>query len=1702
MSANYSWQRTVCTFDTQGSCQSPQVVGSQSPQAAYLTDASLNLTYTETIGPSDYLVGTNIIEVKLRRVAGLTGSPPFDAPPVVVYRRIIEKNSSGDHTVYLYTTYFEGESPSTTLDSDPANQPNPRALSSSLTGVIQIAVDQFFPDVGTELNHPGTYQWEETHTHNGNLISSRTLETFQMRSIGIRNFKASKIILNPESNEPSITFSGDLVTYPHVDTQGVGNWTPPSDMTVSLKLFGAQWIAADEIEIDITNITPTTAGNDGVVGSFQYVWDGKTNQGTVKECLVGVEVQAIAPIQGGGNTISLRRFGSVEVTRCKCPKRCLTGSTNLSCPISIHKSPVGAPVGANLGYDSGQCGAAPTSPGYGWTSVETVRIYDSGSGKIQLRDSQGHFLSWTETSPGTWSPNYEDNRMTLEVFPSTPEEKYVVTSRAQSKMFFNDQFDYVKYQDSNGNTTTYTRGNNGTNDFFMTSDGLGREVYHHKTAAHNQPTVINDNVDPALGRRYLLAYNGDERLESITDPEGEVQEFYYDGDGRIIELRDIRPTEGNRSVFYSYYPEGPYYGRLRAVDMYGNYQQFYYYDVSFNGEVAVEVDTYDLLDPEIPQGATEPIPNRIMLTSFDTLGRKVADYELLEYGSPSEFLETRYSYTDPNDPYLVTRVVAPNGAATDYTYTARGNLKTVLDAQSNETVMTYVEEDSNHPAFATFPDLLLQVRRPAPDLDNAPTTFYPPTKFEYEPSTANLMSVEDASENKVFMEYNSRGQLTKITDRRWDGTPAAKNDHTTEMVYYANGNLEYIETPEDVGLNPAKRVTFTYDGYDNVTKVVDGLGHQVLTTYDGLDRVLTVTAPHLSTNLNPDITTYTYTDHLLKNVESPANNGSGGTKRNTSMSYDSSGRLQSVNREVASTVFQTRVFYQLDGFSQLRSLLRLHDGNPRQDDFVYDRQGRLIRAIDTLGESTVIAHEPYCVGNAVLTARGIGRRTFKDSLCRTTEIVSADLDPQFPLVLTNAPREQRLFGYDDLGRLRTWNQNIPDIAGYSYSVLGIDKYIEGDIRSFSYDELDRLVEQIFEDTYYISYEWDEESNLTKVADVFGNVTEFVYFLDNTLRQMILKRPSQPDRIFEYRYDAAGRALSITYPSEADLVCKFDDGTNTPGSGWDEKGQLLHMRYEKVSDQSLVRRFEYGYDPSGNREFLLDVAPDSAVRWEYGFDWLDRLVSVKRAQAADVVGLPSSPLSATYLERAYEFNESDNRKYFDDHANGKTYFYTYRSVTDGSTTYFSDQIQEIHQAPTAGERAPGNFAPYESFEYDLDGNLIFRALVGGNETEYEWSDWDRLLYLQSGPFGFVRERLQDNRYDVNGLRKRKLDKNGNSSLEYDVGISTSASRPGAANSQIPTYSYIQGPGGLLGYEQDFSNFNYFVRDHLGSVRAVVNGSGTVIKEFEHDEYGNLISSSGTASVSPKTWIGGLSVNDDTADSGMFLMGHRHYEAGVLGRFISRDPIGFNSSSLNLYAYPANPVSFVDPIGLKPCTVFGAGPESPTIGLRGIVKSFEQGKFETIYQPEMTHTQYGKYLASPDTLLLYTTSHAYPGGVGPKFFGGAFNWRDLKKDDINAKIVIIDGCNQRHDIEKRIKPLLDDDQAFGIWDTTIPKATQAQFRSKFTSELIKGHSLRRARMNVIDSFSLSGDNQMARYIREHFSIVGNQNLSIGPNGVIKR
>jgi RHS repeat-associated protein len=97
----------------------------------------------------------------------------------------------------------------------------------------------------------------------------------------------------------------------------------------------------------------------------------------------------------------------------------------------------------------------------------------------------------------------------------------------------------------------------------------------------------------------------------------------------------------------------------------------------------------------------------------------------------------------------------------------------------------------------------------------------------------------------------------------------------------------------------------------------------------------------------------------------------------------------------------------------------------------------------------------------------------------------------------------------------------------------------------------------------------------------------------------------------------------------------------------------------------------------------------------------------------------------------------------------------------------------------------------------------------------------------------------------------------------------------------------------------------VKDHLSSIRTVLNGSGAALATYSFDPWGRRLLASGT-DVTTRGFTG-LRVADEGSMAAL-----RAYDADA-GRWLGEDPIGV-ADGLNLYTYVRNnPLSFVDPSG---------------------------------------------------------------------------------------------------------------------------------------------------------------------------------------------
>ena len=375
---------------------------------------------------------------------------------------------------------------------------------------------------------------------------------------------------------------------------------------------------------------------------------------------------------------------------------------------------------------------------------------------------------------------------------------------------------------------------------------------------------------------------------------------------------------------------------------------------------------------------------------------------------------------------------------------------------------------------------------------------------------------------------------------------------------------------------------------------------------------------------------------------------------------------------------------------------------------------------------------------------------------------------------------------------------------------------------------------------------------------------------------------------EYFYDAAGRMEKIVYPTG--LEARFDTGGGTPQSGWDEIGQLLQVRYVK-SDGTLLRSFAYQYDDSGNRTSAIESNgnPAQEVVWEYRYDWFDRLVQVKRG----VGGATPS------LQREYTYDESDNRVYVDDVPNNRTLWYSYKTVGSGLDLKYSDEIAEVQVASGTGKRMPADqadFSVLESIVSDADGNITSRT-TAGDTTTYEWDDYNNLVKVT-----LPDNTVTEHEYNPNHIREEKKT-DGDTFTTGILGVNET-------DFDGTKRSYILGHQ-VLGYREN-GNFFFYIRDGLGSVRAILDSSYQEVESFDFDEFGNPL---GLTPSSSKTYVGGLGVHNDLNETNLLYMQRRHY-APDLGRFISPDPIGLAGGS-NLFSYGMNnPVTYTDHTGLQP------------------------------------------------------------------------------------------------------------------------------------------------------------------------------------------
>jgi len=418
-----------------------------------------------------------------------------------------------------------------------------------------------------------------------------------------------------------------------------------------------------------------------------------------------------------------------------------------------------------------------------------------------------------------------------------------------------------------------------------------------------------------------------------------------------------------------------------------------------------------------------------------------------------------------------------------------------------------------------------------------------------------------------------------------------------------------------------------------------------------------------------------------------------------------------------------------------------------------------------------------------------------------------------------------------------------------------------------------------------TYAYDDDDDLTsKTVTWTGLAAKTVAygFYPNGSRQSM----NADGHTSAYSYDGVGRMSSLTndgalqasyaYQDNGWLQTKTLGNTDVTTYTRDAQGRLLDLA-NKTGAGATLSDFAVpavgGYDGAGNKLTETATLANCASYYNgtdhYTYDY----------------GQTANP----QLNRSQVTQESSSTLY------------------TGTKVYNYDQPSDSGPGVSTGPGNATHFDPYDQ-GYNSDNQLLNNVYYGydgnGNSTTFASSAlaFDPENRLTS--YGTA----QTDGYSADGLRAWKQT-GGSTTRTYFLYDGSQAVCEYDSTGAL-TASNVFGADGLISRRTAGASVFYNYDDRGNAIQSL-DGSGSSYYVFEYDVWGNRTQPVGNT---PGPWDMGAQYGYYTdTETGLSLLTHRFYDP-VVGRFLTRDPLGYGGG-INLYGYCQNdPVNSVDPLGL--------------------------------------------------------------------------------------------------------------------------------------------------------------------------------------------
>ena len=659
--------------------------------------------------------------------------------------------------------------------------------------------------------------------------------------------------------------------------------------------------------------------------------------------------------------------------------------------------------------------------------------------------------------------------------------------------------------------------------------------------AHGNVTSEKDQY----GVQTQYVYDADDRLTRKTTgigPNGEtdqqqITEYIWDAvrKGRLNQIKVYGASTSQllNTTTYTYYPDGDARARLlQSVTVInqgggdvGTLTTSYAYTLHPNGMVAsMTVD-----GPLAGSGDA-------LTYSYDTAGN------LLTVKNSLNHTVTYANYNALGQPGKVT---SANGAVTQYTYNARGQVLTearTVNGAAQVTSTTY--DDRGRPIGVTLPDGL-QVNTRYDAFDRVLSVYRKFPSDDGDPETYN----EFTTEAQGFT-YNLLSQPTEVTRTSryeammWDPDlhRPIRMDYTdlhqrTTYVYDAGGFLS-----QQVGEH-GQVTSYHYDANGDLNQTTDAQGNTTSYAHDRHRRVSAITdAAGGTTQIQ-----YTALGQTAQ-VRDARNNA-------TSYSYDGLGNLLSqTSPDTGTTTFS---------YNTVGQLLQTKKADLSLTNFTYDTLGRL-KTQSSGGQTRSFTYDTCTSGKGLLcTAVKAGGTGTTASFTYTPWGQIATRKDK-----TGAVTDTTSYAYDGLGRLTGIVYPSGISAGYGYAD-GHLATITATVNDVTIPVANLTGYQAFGPPLYLLYGnglWRQNN-----YDTDGRLTG------------ISTRDTLPLQSLTYGFDTADRITAITNGVDADQSQQY------------QYDPLARLTSAALAGGNVAT---FGYDAVGNRSSAGNTSPANSTNYSY------------------------------------------------------------------------------------------------------------------------------------------------------------------------------------------------------------------------------------------------------------------------------------------------------------------------------------------------------------------------------------------------------------------------------------------------------------------------------------------------------------------------